>query len=136
MGDDHGRSVSHALRLFQGVDYLTKVETVDLQDMPIERLPLVAHRFHRHDLLRKTVLLDPVSVDDAGQIVKIEFRRSHRRLPSFSFIELAVTKEGVYSVVFLVHLTSEGHAYCGRETNSQRTSRKLYTWDPMVWVAL
>src|SRR3989442_14040824 len=119
MGDDHGWSVSNALRLFQGVDYLTKVETVDFQDVAIERLPLLAHRFHGHDLLRQTVLLDPVSVDDCGQIVKFEFRCSHRRLPGFSFIELAVAKKGVYSIVFLVHLTSKGHADCGRKTNSQ-----------------
>src|SRR2546426_1140101 len=39
MGYDHRRSVSHAFGLFQGIDYLTKVETIDFQDMPIPSEP-------------------------------------------------------------------------------------------------
>src|SRR5712691_11955278 len=81
VGYDNSRPIAHVLRLFQRFDYLTKIEPVDLEDMPVESLPLVGKWLHRHYLFSQTVLLNPVSIDYGGKVAEFEFWRGHGCFP-------------------------------------------------------
>src|SRR5438094_10466682 len=58
---DDGGPIPHILCLFQRLNYLTKIESVNLKDVPVESLPFVCQRLHRHDLFSQTILLYSIS---------------------------------------------------------------------------
>src|SRR5712692_3446430 len=118
MGYDDCRSIPHILRLVQCLYQLPEVEPVHLQDMPVERFPLVRQRFLRHYLLCEPILLYPVPVDYRCEIVELELCSRHRCLPDLSFVELTVAEQRVYATLPLVHLCSQGHSYCRGQSYS------------------
>src|SRR5260370_6124175 len=84
VSNDDSRPIAHVLCLFQRFDYLAKIETVNLEDMPVESLPLVCEWLHGHYLFSQTVLLNPVSIDYGGVGVEVLFFGPPRRFPRLS----------------------------------------------------
>src|SRR5260370_40487348 len=71
VSNDDSRPIAHVLCLFQRFDYLAKIETVNLEDMPVESLPLVGECLHGHYFFSQTVLLNPVSIDYGGYVCRL-----------------------------------------------------------------
>src|SRR5260370_13712440 len=82
VSNDDSRPIAHVLCLFQRFDYLAKIETVNLEDMPVESLPLVGEWLHGHYLFSQTVLLNPVSIDYGGFVFRVLFFGPPCRFPS------------------------------------------------------
>ena len=73
----------------------------------------------RHNILRITGNLKTVPVNNRTEIVKLVMACRHSSLPYGTFCNLAVSHNGIYSVIFLVHLTCKSHAYADRKPVSQ-----------------
>src|SRR3990172_9390918 len=104
--------------------------------MPVECFPLVSHRVLWHYLFRKPILLNSVTVDDRCEIVELELRRTHGRLPGFSLVKFSVSQQSVHSVALPVGLSSQCHSDSSGEAYPQRAAWKLDAWNSQVWVAL
>src|SRR5207245_11705908 len=82
---------------------LAEVVPVDREDMPVERLPFLREWLERHDVLRAALLLDPVPVDEGGQVVEAVLRGGHRGLPRLADVLLAVAQDAVDPPRLVIH---------------------------------
>src|SRR6266550_4580122 len=122
---DDGGPIPHILCLFQRHNYLTKIESVNLKDVPVESLPFVCQRLHRHDLFSQTILLYSISINDSRKIPQFEFRSRHGRLPCLALVQFPISQQRVDSIVLLVDLTGQSHTDSGRQTDSERATWEL-----------
>src|SRR5262249_47564145 len=107
---DEGGLALDTCRSVQTVGDLSHVVAVDLQDVPVERAPLVDHRLEWHHLIHVTVDLSVVVVEDRSEGIHLVFRGAHRRFPDLSLLRLAISDYAVDVELAAVELRSDGHA--------------------------
>src|ERR1051325_7951335 len=127
--DYHDRLVLYLRRLVQRVHQLLDSVAVYFEHLPVERLPLVLCRVKGHDVLGKAVLLDAVAVKYSYQVVQLEFRSRHGRLPYLAFVRFAVAYQDVNAIFPAVQPARKGDADPDREPNALRAARILYARD-------
>src|SRR3989454_2583438 len=93
--------------------------------MPVERLPFLRERLEGHDVLRSTLLLDSVPVDERRQVVEAVLRRGHRGLPRLPDVLLAVAEDAVHPPGLVIHAGREREADGERQTLALGARRVL-----------
>ncbi len=98
----------------------THVVAVHFSDGVAERTELVGQRLQRQDLLRGPGDLQPVPVDDGGEIIEAVTHRGQRSLPHRALIEFAIAHEHEDAVCAAVQPAGQRHARRDRQPVTQR----------------
>ena len=95
VGQHHGRPVSGASCLSQGVAHLGDVVTVYLNHTPAKGPPLGGQRLKLHNVIGETVVLNAVTVHNGYEVAQTVVGSRHSCLPHLPFVTLAVSQQGV-----------------------------------------
>src|SRR3990172_13109097 len=117
--DDRGAPLRPLSLLDRGED-LPEVVAIDREDVAVEGLPLVLQRLEGHDVLRAALLLDPIAVDDCGEVVQTVLRGGHGGLPRLPDALLTVAHEAIHAPRRVIHPRGEREAHGEREALALR----------------
>ena len=123
--DGGGLSFDPACELEGGLQ-LCKIVTIDRQDLCTEIPEFCVDRIWRIDLLQRSIALDMIVVQDDDQIIKLLISGKLQCLPDLSFLNLAVTEQGVDAVVLPAHFTGECHPDRHGQALSKRSRAHIY----------
>src|SRR5262245_2809105 len=126
VGHDEEWLARGGLGLLQGLVDLGDAVTIDLDDRPAEGLPLGGERLQVTDLGHEVVELDPVVVEDDGEVVEgmawlAQLRRGHGRLPHLALLDLAVAQDAVHARRRARVLEPQGRAGGDRQPLAERS---------------
>ena len=104
--------------------------------MEIECLELFINRIRRTYLIDGSVDLQVVVIYHNAEVVQLTEASEHSSLPYLSFLDLTVTQQCVYTEITFVHLSTQCHADCCRNTLSQGSGGHIHAGDMDAGMAL
>ena len=95
------------------------------KNIPSERCPSFLLAVLFHDILGISGDLQTVTVYDRAEVVQLVVSCRHRALPDRAFCQLAVTHNGVNTVIFFIHFSCQRHSHTDRKPVAERTGVHL-----------
>ena len=105
------------------------VAVCNIDHMEIESFKFLVDRVWGAYICNITIDLKSVIVHDHNQVVQFAEACEHSCLPYLSFLDLAVSKQCVYTIVIIAEFGRKSHTCCSGDSLSKRTTGHINTRD-------